>query len=305
MSGPGIEGPQGHRHEGPELAVIVRTMADANRADALLRALDTIDNLQSVAAYPIIVVNGRRYDPDLVDRLRRRDGSVFHYMSRASAGAAVVQGRRLVESEFFMYLDDDDELLADGIGPVLVEQAASLDWDLLVLNGERRSASGGKPWVEQWAAHTADPLRSLVEENWLSPGNTVFRAATVNSDVLDVDRDHHEWTYIAYRLMLEGYKVSFHDKSVTRYNDTEDSLSKRDTHDPGETRLLEDLRREARLPRDLRAALEAKYRNHLHVMAERNRFQGRFASAWRYHLRSLKPPFTLRYLPYTRKLLRF
>src|SRR5690348_13293408 len=70
----------------PQLDVVVRTLAQESRHRALLRALDSIQGQASFAARPIVVVNGDRYHPPLLEELRQRQGVLFHYLPEASAG---------------------------------------------------------------------------------------------------------------------------------------------------------------------------------------------------------------------------
>lgn len=287
----------------PTLAVIVRTLADSRRGEMLNRAIDSIQRLRAVEATPIIVVNGKSFDSYLLESLYARNDISVIYREIASAGAAITHGRRAVQNEFFMYLDDDDELVSGGIDSLLAEYAGQADWDVLVANGTRQSAAGTHRWIEHMEQHASDPLAGLVTENWLSPGNSVFRSQTVDSDSLWVDRDHHEWTYIAYRLLLDQRRVQFVDRIVAIYNDTSESMSKRALHEREELRLLEDLLEDERFSSGARRAIEDKYRNLLHMAADRYRLAGHTMSAWYYHLRSLRPPYTLRYLAFTRKLL--
>jgi glycosyltransferase involved in cell wall biosynthesis len=287
----------------PTLAVIVRTLADSRRGEMLNRAIESIQRLRKVVATPIIVVNGKSFDADVLDSLYARDDVRVIYIETASAGAAITYGRRAVEDEFFMYLDDDDELVSGGIDSLLTDYAGQANWDVLIANGNRHSAAGICPWIEHMERHASDPLAGLVTENWLSPGNSVFRTETINSESLRVDRDHHEWTYIAYHLLFEQRRIEFVDRIVAIYNDTSESMSKRTLHEPEELRLLEDLLEDERLSPDMRRAIEDKYRNLLHITAERYRLAGHTMSAWHYHLRSLRPPYTLRYIAFTRRLL--
>jgi hypothetical protein len=96
-----------------EIDVIIRTTAERHRRAQLFRALDTIRNQAGVNATPIVVVNGDRFDADLVDELKAIDDIVFDYMAEGSLIGSRLRGRELVTAPFFTYLDDDDELVPD------------------------------------------------------------------------------------------------------------------------------------------------------------------------------------------------
>ena len=98
----------------PSLDVIVRTLADAQRSGLLFRALDSIQSRSGVTARPIVVVNGQRFDAATLAALKSRPGILLHQEQQASAGLALVAGRKLVTAPFFSYLDDD-ELIAGSL----------------------------------------------------------------------------------------------------------------------------------------------------------------------------------------------
>lgn len=286
----------------PRIDVIVRTQALKERAPALLHALDGIQALACAEAHPIIVVNGERFHAPLFEALRHRSGVLLHHVPIASAGNALTEGRRLVTAPYFMYLDDDDELLEPGMGQLVQQMGIRADWDVIVTNGYGRSKGVLSPWVPDLMSHALHPALSLVGECWLSPGASVFRSMSVPVTLLETGRDHHEWTYLAFLLVLEGKRIRFLDIPTVVYNDTAGSASKSFAHREAALRLLESMRADPRTDRETRAALERKYRNTLHTLAAACLRDGARRKAWRYHLRSLRPPFTFKYLLFSRKM---
>lgn len=285
--------------------VIVRTMADEARAPQLFRALDSIQSQQGALARPIVVVNGERYHEPVMTALRRRQGVLLHHFSEASAGRALIIGRELVTAPYFMFLDDDDHLVPYALKEIVPGAAVDVDWDVLVTNGYgyRQSEGVRAPWIEDLMSHSRNPLRSLMHENWLSPGNSLFRTASISADLLDIGHGHHAWTHIAFRLALGGKRLKFMNISTAVYNDTAGSMSKRLSYHEEELRLLNKFRTHPNLDSEVRAIMESKYRNTLHTMAVQYALAGKMGKAWRCHLRSLRPPYTLKYLLFSRKLL--
>ena len=286
-----------------QLDVVVRTLAQESRQRELLRALDSIQGQASFAARPILVVNGNRYHPPLLEELRQRRGVLFHYLPEASAGRALAVGRELVTAPYFMFLDDDDELLGPGLERLAEHMSHDPDWDVIVTNGYGCSNGEMRPWVPDLMAHAIHPVRSLMAECWLSPGAAIFRSEAVSSAFLDVKRDYHEWTYIAFLLIMDGKRVRFLDVPTVTYYDTQHSASKSFAYEEAALELLDTMKAEPRLDGETLAIMEKKYRNTLHTLAFRYWRRGARRKAWRYHMRSMRPPFTMKYLLFSRKLL--
>lgn len=290
-------------NELPRIDVVVRTLALAARQQALKRALDSIQMLSAVDARPIVVVNGDRWHPPVLDMLQRRPGILLHHLPEASAARAITAGRRLVKAPYFMFLDDDDELLAPGLQRLAAHVTNDSDWDVVITNGYFSSGGQRRPMYLDLHAHADNPLRSLVGETWLCPGASLFRTESVSADALDVNRDHQEWTNIAFLLALTDLRIRFLDVPTVVYYDTEGSASKGLGHQEAALQLLEEMKADSRVDAETLAAMERKYRNTLHILANQYWRQGAHRKAWRYHLRSMRPPFTFKYLLFSRKLL--
>ena len=54
---------------------------------------------------------------------------------------------------------------------------------------------------------------------------------------------------------------------------------------------------------EVRAKADKKYHVALHILAAKCADEGDLRRAWRYHLASMRPPYTLDYLLFSRKLL--
>jgi hypothetical protein len=287
----------------PILDVIVRTLADAPRAKLLLRALDSIQGPAGVPARPIVVVNGDRADPAVLAELARRPGILAHRLQQASAGLARAAGRRLVTAPYFAYLDDDDELIAGSLRAPLAWLAEHPDCDVLVNNGFFVSADGTRKESTHIARHVGDPVASLLTECWLSPGASLFRSAAIGIDVLDSNWSHQEWTHLAFELCARHARVHFMDVATVLYHDTPGSMSKDGQQLESELGLLRLVRRDTRFEPGVRAMAARKYLRTLHNQAISHWRQGRGVRAWQCHLGSMRPPNTLRYLLFSRKLL--
>lgn len=288
---------------GPQVDVIVRTILSKTRERAILRAIDSIH--ACAQARPIVLVDGNGYDEHLLDTLRQRPEVLLHFQpeSTPGRGRAIAAGRQLVTAPYFMYLDDDDELLPAGMAQVAEHAASNHDWDVLITNGYFSANGKRTPMYLDLGVHAAHPLRSLMSECWLFPGASVFRTESVSAAFLDTDRDHHEWTYLAFLLTIDKKRIGFLDVPTIVYNDTPISASKLFRHEEEQISLLEEMKADARVDALTRAIIERKYRNTLHVLARHYWQRGVRGKAWSYHLRSMRPPFTFKYLLFSRKLL--
>jgi hypothetical protein len=285
------------------LDVIVRTLADASRSKLLFRALDSIQSRSGVKARPIVVVNGQRFDAATLAALKSRPGILLHHEQQASAGLALVAGRKLVTAPFFSYLDDDDELIAGSLTGPMRWLESHPDCDVLINNGYFVKDGGALVESTHIASHIAQPAVSLLDECWLSPGACIFRTAGVPSDLLNADWSHLEWTRMAFELCAQRKRLHLMDVKTVRYNDTPGSLSKQLQHQEAALALLREVRRDKRLHPVVRRGAYRKYLRTLHNLATSNWKHGRVGHAWRCHFESLRPPYTFKYLLFSRKLL--
>ena len=283
--------------------VIVRTLADASRSEMLFRALDSIQNQTGIAARPIVVVNGQRFDKRVIQTLENRRGIKLHRQQEASAGLARDIGRRLVTAPVFAFLDDDDVLIKDALLEPLTWLENHPQCDVLITN--RYIVKEGRQSLEiiHLVGHASQPVLSLLDECWLSPGASFFRTESITTDLINGNRGYQEWTTLAFLLCIEGKRLHFMDVPTAIYNDTPDSLSKDMEYHEAALDVLQLIRHESRVHTQVYKRAEQKYRNTLHVLAMSYWKQGRYGRAWRYHLASLRPPHTLKYLLFSRKLL--
>ncbi len=288
----------------PSVSVIIRTLAEGRRRDAIYRALDSITRQQGVNAIPIIVANGDRFDPSLLAELKARRDVRFHYLEQGSLPAAIRQGRTMVNTPYFCFLDDDDEYLPGGLQGRVALLLKHDAVDVVVgggyrLVGDRRGTSGWK----KGDPSSHDPLRELLVDNWLAPCAAVFRTSRFGVDFFLDAPEYFEWTYLAFKLCVMR-RVMFVDLPGHVMHDTEQSASKSNSYRLAEASVLENILR-LDLPGDVLSTLRQKYGAALHESADHYRKLKQHAYAWRFHLKSMLQPGGIRYVSYTRKLLRF
>ena len=285
---------------GEQVDVLVRTTCKGSRRKSLQRAVASIVSQRGVAARPVVIVAGAQ--PGSLPKLAARNGIRVHRLgTEASPGRALTIARKLVDAPFFAFLDDDDELLPDALATRLGILRAEPRVQVVVTTGYVARGNARRLHIGDIARHQSDPLRGIVERCWLASCGGLFRTDAVPQAMFDALPDLCEWTCVAFRLAAASCSIHFVDRPTYVVHDSAGSLSKSDAFVEASLRVL-DAMRSAPLPAADRRRLAHKYRATLHAAAERCRRAGKVGEAWRYHLRSMQPPGTLRYAAYTRKL---
>jgi hypothetical protein len=285
------------------LDVVVRTLADRQRSSSLFHALDSIQHQQGMIARPIVVVNGRQFDARVMDALRARHGILLHYEPKASTGIAVLAGRKLVTAPCFAYLDDDDELIDESLRVPMEWLDRNPRDDAIITNGYFVRPTGRLEPSSHLTLHMADPALGLLSECWLSPGAFIFRTASIREDMMGADWNQMEWSKLAFELCARHAHIHFMDAPTVRYNDTPGSMSKGFVYREANLRLLRSVRSDNRLPKSVRRGAARKYLRSQHDLIIPYLAANKRKNAWQCHTSSLRPPYTFKYLLFTRKLL--
>lgn len=286
----------------PRVDVIVRTLAEKKRAESLARALSSIRNQAGVDARALVVVNGDRFDPDLVAELERTPDIRVERIRQTSVVAALSHGLMLVDAPIFTFLDDDDELVADSLAEPLGWLVDHPQDDVVITLVDM--SSRGEQALTGHRDTAQRPLYNLLESCWLHPGSGFFRANPVIKEIVDVEVGHMEWTTIALRLIRSSARLHFMNTATVIYHDTDESLSKNVAHQEAELTVMREILADKTMDRRTKRRARAKYLNSLHTLSARYHSRGQRADAWRMHLKSLCSEAFFRYVLYTRKLLR-
>jgi hypothetical protein len=286
----------------PTVDVIIATMCSAERAAELWRAVDSALSQQGVRVRLSIIANGARVDAGLLAQLRADPRLTVHVLEEGSYPAAVRVGRLHVTQEFFSFLDDDDEYLPGALETRLSVLQARPELDFVATGGYVNYGTS-----ETTISHPADriaedPIRELLNRNWLQPCGHLFRSATVTEEFFDGSTKYFEWTILGFRLCLSR-RVAFIDVPTYRKHDMPGSLFKHPGVAAGylaAVSLMSSLDTTGRYRKELRRHRVAA----LHVLSEAHRRSGSLALAWKCHLMSLRHLRGWRHLPYTRHLLR-
>ncbi len=283
--------------------VVIATLCEAKRTEQLLRAIRSIQDQEGVDPEIILVVNGTRFDPELLETMRARADLRVVYQEEGNLPKAIWTGRTQVTRDYFAFLDDDDEYIKDRLRGGLDILEADPSVDVVVSNGVRIFGGVQEPIYTSMEACKADPLKDLFNQSWLNSSSGIYRTSSVPPDFFSDMQKYFEWTSIAFKMAAQK-KVAFREEYVNRIHDTPGSLSK--TLDfilavePFLLKLLElDLRPE------LRRALSIKLSSAYHDISDMYLYRGNLVKAWRYHIKSMRGGHGMRYLFYTRKLILF
>jgi glycosyltransferase involved in cell wall biosynthesis len=285
-----------------DVCVIIPTLASRERASSLVRAIDTVVAQQGARGLPLVVVNGGRAAPEMLEHLRGRPEVRLLVLEEASLPRALQAGRARVDTPHFAVLDDDDELLPDALRIRLDVLAEAPDADAAVTNGYLEDATGRTLSIDDFGRIQAEPLRMLFVQHWLPPCAGLFRTSTVGAELFDDIPAYREWTYLALRLAL-ARRIRFAARPTFVYRtDTPDSLSKSRDYclagPPALGRMLT-----LPLPAEVRAALRVRLGVDQHCASSYELSHGNYRAAWRWHWRSLRQPEGWRFLPHSRHLL--
>jgi glycosyltransferase involved in cell wall biosynthesis len=284
----------------PGVSVIIPTAAWTARGAALRRAIASVLAQEGVDLEVIVVVNGPDHDRDLLAKLRADPRLRVEFRAEASLPAAHRHGRRLVSKPYFSFIDDDDEFLPGALRTRATTMMEDDSIDVVATNGVWGGDAGGSH-IPHAAGVEDDALGALLRSNWLGSCGALFRTATVTEDFFDGRTRHYEWTMIAFRIALAGLRVRFLDVPTYRMNETENSLSRSDEYFMAAPGFLESLLEHPLQPRH-RGQIHRKRLAALHYLAEYCCVRGNLGMAWRFHLRSMRGRYGLKYAVFTRRL---
>lgn len=287
----------------PAVTIIIPTLGLSERADSLQAAIESALGQAGVRPTVTVVLNGSHRSAE-VERTLRNDRRVT-LIIREPRGlpAALAAGRATVETPWFTALDDDDLLLP---GALLLRVRAleqHTDCAAVITNGYLRSDAGDELHVKPHHHVHADPVRAMLETNWLLPGSWLCRSELVGVSVFEGMPNFLECTYLALRIASK-HPIIWRDTPTVVYrvgSPAAESLSRASVlGQVGGLRRIIALD----LPDDVRRVLRSRIAGAYHAAADYERKSGSLREAWRWHVASLIQPSGWRYLLFTRYLLR-
>ncbi|MGI9489587.1 MAG: glycosyltransferase [Geminicoccaceae bacterium] len=280
------------------VTVIIPTLG--TRPQELERAIDSVTSQLGVKAIPLVIVNGCRYEADLVTRLERTPGLCCHRIERAGVSNARLEGRRLVETSHFAFLDDDDELLADALR-LRLDTLQRTNADVVVTNGYREENGERRLIFSKFDRHPDDPARALLEENWLASAGGLFRTDIVGEQILDGLPDFLEMTFIAFLLTQRHVVFRLNRPTFIIHAGAAEQASESWAYLKEMPMVLQRMQSQT-TRKDLQSRLKQRRAAALHQASTKALGHRNMLAAWKYHLHSLAVGDGLRYLPYTRHI---
>lgn len=289
-------------HETLELTVIIPTLADDKREKTLIRAINSITKQTDCPAKVIVVVNGQRFDSKLLDILAARADIEVLREPRASAKIARYTGLLNVKTPYFAFLDDDDELLEHSNKTRLDTLKTHPNCAFVVSGGYRIEAGIQKPSAQNIVRARTAPYEELSENNWLTSCGCIFATNMIQPDIFRDLPDYHEWTYLAYKL-LSCSSFCITEMPCYIIHESTNSLSKTLEYSIAHVGVF---RRVLSLdiPESAKTEVKRRLAKAEHDSASLALSAGLVQKALKHHLASLVLPGGLRYLSFTRHLLK-
>ena len=284
------------------VAVIIPTTVEVSRKHALIDAIESVRQQRSVKAIPLLIANGKRYDPELFTTLKQRRDLRFVYIQEGSLPQAIATGRKMVDTPFFAFLDDDDRYLPNALSLRLTPLLSDSSVDVVITTGYLANGHDSRRLhIEGIDQCQVDPLAAIAQRNWLASCGGLYRSSGVGAEYFDDLPKYREWTAVAFRLALHQKTLRFLATPTYQVNDSTASLSKSEGYLLGGTQLIATMLT-CKLPREVSRRLRKKYANSLHEISDYYRQQGDLKKAWCYHLKCLTVAGGLKYWSYVRKL---
>ena len=283
------------------VSVIIPTTCELRRKESLWHAINSIVQQDIGDIEVIVVVNGKRFDPELFAQLKADARLKVYYQEEGSLPAALRLGRTLVTRVFFSFLDDDDEYYPGALRIRLAPMLRNSSVDLVVTNGYAMERGMRQLRVRHPHAINREPLVALIKENWLASCGGLFRSATITLDYFDGHTKYFEWTLLGFRLALAQRKILFLDEPTYCIHETPQSLSKSRGYHQSLIGFLHFLMTLDSSPHVLKA-IKPKLAAAWHGASDDYLKAGEKTQAWRCHIKSLCYPSGWKYLGYSLRL---
>ncbi len=286
----------------PVLTVVIASVCDEARRELLHRACESIRAMARGHSYSILVVaNGPRVSEGVLAWLNAQPDVEVVRIRTGSYPLSRRIGAELAKGEFLAFVDDDDELLPDTLGPKLAIFRERPEVNVLVSDGLRISERGTSRIFPAPEARKANLVETLMHAGW-GAGALTLRTNKVDLSAFDAEFRQMEWTLTVLTL-ARHHQVAYLDMPTYRYYETTPgSLSKQAAHAVTAPevwrRLLVAYDGTPQHPL-VRRRYGSACHNVSWVLANR----GHLLEAWRAHFESMACPGGLSYLTYTANLL--
>ncbi len=285
------------------ITVIIPTTATTQRRASLLNAIRSAGDQSGAVTTVLVIVNGQKFDPLLFDLLLSREDIKVEALPVADLPSALLAGRVLVDTEFFCFLDDDDEILPNGLAIRLRALAEHPEVAFVATNGYYRSNGKDELVIGNINRVATDPVLAMTDNCWLTSCGGLYRTSLVDAESFASVPRFLEWTYLGLKL-ASTRRVIFLDRATFRVHDSQDSLSKSADYTAGSIVAVK-AALELSLPPKVARRLRMRLAEAHHDIAGDYLNSNELRSAWAHHLASLAQPGGLKYLSFSRRLVPF
>ncbi len=286
-----------------QLTVIIPTLADSKRSESLLRAISSVVEQKEISLQIVVVVNGQRFDPALLSVLESRPDLQVMKLTPPSLSNAIYHGRVAVTTPFFSFLDDDDEYLPSSICRRMEKILKHPECVMVASTGIRDINGLRTPSAFNLVRAQQNPFHELAINNWMTSCGAIFRSSFATSEIFRNVPSHYEWTFLAYKLLLVG-PFCIVEEPCYIIHDTPNSLSKSTAYFEANADVLREILK-IDLPAEVARSVKSRLSRAEHDLAYGAISKGLRLKAFKHHFRSLFLPGGLRYVFFTRHLLKF
>lgn len=286
-----------------EVTVIIPTLCGTVRSNELLRAIASIKSQLDVVVDILVVVNGNKYDDELLKIIIGIQGVTVLLLEAAGIAGARYYGRKNVLTPYFSFLDDDDELYPYSIREQLLTfNSSDSNTGLVIADAYSVYNNCNFGWVATPEEIEQDPLSALLKSNWLIIQSALFKSSQVPVRLFDIKTRSNECTVLAFALSLANVKVRVNDKALSIIHDSAVSESKSEYFITKETDAIKCIMA-MNLPGNIRAGLKYKLSSAFHNNSVYYLRRSLIFKSLASHFRSLFLPGGMRYIAYTRHIL--
>jgi len=271
-----------------EVTVFIATTAERKREHSIQNAIKSV--LTQADTKLVVIINGDRFDRSLKMKLESLTEIECHYLSLGNFPEALKYARSIVNTNYFSFLDDDDELTKNSIDSRLNTIKRSKYLDVVIGNGYRKNKNNVKKLVldtQKIERFNQDPVFSLFQKrgNWLASCSGLYRTATIPQEYFDDYAKYAEWSYLAVKIACHK-KIALVEAPCFIINETGESLSHSLEYYDAQYHYLFKLLAMG-LPPQINTIIGAKKVDMEHQLSILYFEDGKRSKAWYYHYLSL------------------
>ncbi|MBL8379243.1 MAG: glycosyltransferase family 2 protein [Burkholderiales bacterium] len=274
----------------PRLTVIIPTSCRSSRRRLLQDAVRSVVDQQGVAFELLVVANGPDIDAALLASIIGIAEVTVLQLPQGNVSHARLAGVKASSSDYFCFLDDDDELLPGALQQRVAYLDEHPEVDFLVTDGIVRSANRERRALRDGmaAAIRADPEAAFLVRNWFDSPSPTFRRSTIGIEFLSSDLRYYEWTWMLLALLGRGRRVAvLEEATFLKRDNLPDSISKSTDFLLALPAFLRAVKHQP-LSAQLRRGIQDKLAAACHDCADHYLREGKVLDALRWHVASLR-----------------